>query len=237
MIYVTGDMHGDIERFSERALKKLRAEDTLIVLGDFGFIWQGGEQEEKNLEFIRNRRFQVLFLDGTHENHDLLANYPTAEYCGGIVRDLGGNLKQLMRGEIYEIEGKSIFALGGGQSEDIEFRKEGVSWWPSELPSTEQIEAARNKIKARKAVDFIVTHDAPHKLRTAIIGEDKEANRLGKLLDEIMLTVKYQNWYFGCYHLDRKLTRTHYAVYQRVIEITDPEKRNFWQRLFKRKKR
>lgn len=235
MIYVTGDTHGDIERFSERALKKLKAEDTLIILGDFGFVWQGGEDEEKNLDFIRNRKYTVLFLEGTHENQDKLKKYPEAEFCGGRVRDLGGNLKQLMRGEIYEIEGKSIFALGGGQSEDIEFRKEGVSWWPSELPSSEEIEAAREKIKAKKSVDFIVTHDAPHKIRTSITGEKKEPNRLGKLLDEIMLTVKYQNWYFGCYHLDRKLTRTHYAVYRKVIEITNPEKKNFWQRLFKKK--
>ena len=237
VIYVTGDMHGDIERFSERALKKLSAEDTLIILGDFGFVWQGGEEQEKNLDFIRNRKYSVLFLDGTHENQDELSKYPEIDFRGGKVRDLGGNLKQLMRGEIYEIEGKSIFALGGGQSDDIEFRSEGVSWWPSELPSSEELEAAREKIKARKQVDFIVTHDAPHKIRTSITGEKKEANRLGKLLDEIMLTVKYQNWYFGCYHLDRKLTRTHYAVYTRVIEITNPEKKSFWQRLFEKKKR
>ena len=235
MIYVTGDMHGDIGRFSERALKKLKAEDTLIILGDFGFLWQGNEEEAKNISFISERKYQVLFLEGTHENHDLLEKYPVCDYCGGKVHHLGGNLRMLMRGEIYEIEGKTIFALGGGQSDDIEFRTEGESWWPQELPSAEEIDYARANIKERKKVDFIITHDAPHKIRTSLLGKDIEDNRLDKFLDEVMLTVKYDKWYFGCYHLDRKLTRAQYAVYQRVVEITSPEKKSFFARLFKRK--
>ena len=238
MIYVTGDTHGDIERFSERSIKRLKKDDTLIILGDFGFVWQGGEEEEKNLEFLRSRKFNILFLDGTHENMDRLSKYPEEEFCGGRVRSLGDNLKQLMRGEIYEIEGKSIFTLGGGQSDDleIEMRRENKTWWPSELPSNEEIDAARDKIKAKKEVDFILTHVPPHKIATSITGEDKEPSRLGQFLDEIMYSVKYKNWYFGCHHIDRKLTRTHYAVYRRVIEITNPEKKSFWKKIFNKKK-
>ena len=39
MIYVTGDIHGEVERFSEKEIKRLKKQDTLIVLGDFGFLW------------------------------------------------------------------------------------------------------------------------------------------------------------------------------------------------------
>ncbi len=235
MIYVTGDTHGDIDRFNERAVKKLKAGDTLIILGDFGFIWQGGEEEEKNLEFIKNRRYNVLFLEGTHENLDKLSKYPVEECFGGKVRNLGGNLKQLMRGEIYEIEGKTLFALGGGQSSDIEFRKEGVSWWENELPSDEEIFYAREKIMQSKEVDFIITHTAPHKIETAITGENCEPNRLGAFLDEVMRSVKYQGWYFGSFHIDRKFTRKHFAHYRNVTEITNPEKQSFFKRLFRKK--
>ena len=237
MIYVTGDMHGEIERFSARNIKKLKKQDTLIVLGDFGFLWQGGEAEKQLLSLISSRKFNVLFLDGTHENHALLKNYPVIDYCGGKVRDLGGNLKMLVRGEIYEIEGKSLFALGGGQSEDAEFRVEGKSWWQEELPSSEEIDYARNKIKSCGKVDFILTHEAPQKIRTSILGKDIEEHRLSRFLDELMLTVKYDKWFFGCYHLDRKFTRMHYAVYQNVIEITSPEKKSLFSRLFSKKSR
>lgn len=236
MIYVTGDMHGDISRFSERAIKKLKPSDTLIILGDFGFLWNGGEEEEKKLEFIRNRKYKVLFLDGAHENYSLLNAFPISEYCGGKVRDLGENLKQLMRGEIYTIEDKKIFTMGGGQSDDAEFRVENQSWWQEELPSTEEIESAREKLSQNKDIDFILTHDAPQKIRVSLTGDREEGNRLCKFFDEIMYGVKYKNWYFGNFHIDRKLTRTHYAVYKKVIEITNPEKKGFFAKIFKRKK-
>lgn len=235
MIFVTGDMHGDIERFLKKDVKKLKKGDTLIILGDFGFIWRGGEEEKKNLEFIASRKYNVLFLDGTHENFDLLKDYPIIEGFGGRVRDLGGNLKQLLRGEVYSIEDKSIFTMGGGRSDDREFRSEGETWWSEELPSVEEIDAAREKLKERRTVDFILTHDAPQKIRVSLTGEDSEASRLCAFFDELMYSVKYKNWFFGCFHTDRKLTRTHYAVYKKVVEITNPEKKSFWKKLFKKK--
>lgn len=39
MVYITGDMHGDLSRFKNPIFKKLKAGDVLIVCGDFGFIW------------------------------------------------------------------------------------------------------------------------------------------------------------------------------------------------------
>ena len=41
MIYVTGDMHGQISRFDDPALRRLKEKDTLLVCGDFGFLWDG----------------------------------------------------------------------------------------------------------------------------------------------------------------------------------------------------
>jgi len=46
MICITGDIHGDIDRFEHKAIKKLKKGDTLIVCGDFGFMWDG-EQKRK----------------------------------------------------------------------------------------------------------------------------------------------------------------------------------------------
>ena len=39
MIYVTGDTHGEADRLSPSKLRALKAGDTLIVCGDFGFLW------------------------------------------------------------------------------------------------------------------------------------------------------------------------------------------------------
>ena len=235
MVYVTGDMHGDIERFSERKLKKLKAEDTLIILGDFGFVWQNTEEEKKNLEFISKRRFKTLFIDGTHENHKALKEFPETELFGGRVRSLGGNLYMLCRGEVYNIEDKKILAFGGGQSDDKEFRVEGQTWFEEELPSIEEIENAKKNIENCGGVDYIVTHDAPHTLKTSFAAEITEKNRFDSILDELMVSGKYKKWYFGRYHTDRKITRMQYAVYRGVVEIETPEKKSFFKRIFKKK--
>lgn len=72
MIYITGDLHGDISRFSAPAMRRLRKGDTLIVCGDFGFVWDGSAKEQKLLKKIGAKPYTVLFLDGCHENFQLL---------------------------------------------------------------------------------------------------------------------------------------------------------------------
>ena len=47
MIYVTGDLHGDPARLSDRALRRLKKGDFLLVCGDFGFVWDGSPAEMK----------------------------------------------------------------------------------------------------------------------------------------------------------------------------------------------
>ena len=37
MVYLTGDTHGDIERFKHGKLRWLGKRDIVVVLGDFGF--------------------------------------------------------------------------------------------------------------------------------------------------------------------------------------------------------
>ena len=41
MVYLTGDTHGDIDRFRHGRLRWLSRRDTVVVLGDFGFVWDG----------------------------------------------------------------------------------------------------------------------------------------------------------------------------------------------------
>ena len=47
MVYLTGDTHGDIDRFRHGRLRWLSRRDTVVVLGDFGFVWDGSKEEQK----------------------------------------------------------------------------------------------------------------------------------------------------------------------------------------------
>ena len=88
MVYLTGDTHGDIQRFKQGKLRWLGKKDTVVVLGDFGFVWDGSAAERKRLDWLRKRPYTILFLDGSHENYDLLAQYPETELFGGRCRAL-----------------------------------------------------------------------------------------------------------------------------------------------------
>lgn len=132
MIYITGNTHGDINRFETEQTKKFTSEDYLIICGDFGFIWNGGKKEEKQLERLSQKPYTILFVDGTHENFDLLNAYPTKRWNQGTVHEIRPNILHLMRGEIFEIEGHSIFAFGGGETEEKEVYMETGRWWPEE---------------------------------------------------------------------------------------------------------
>lgn len=67
MVYLTGDTHGDIQRFKQGKLRWLGKKDTVVVLGDFGFVWDGSAAERKRLDWLRKRPYTILFLDGSHE--------------------------------------------------------------------------------------------------------------------------------------------------------------------------
>ena len=86
LIYVTGDTHGDFTRFQSPILKKAEEGDYLIVCGDFGFFWDDSKKEQKLRQKIDKLKFTVCFVDGCHENYDLLEKYPTRKWNGGVAR-------------------------------------------------------------------------------------------------------------------------------------------------------
>ena len=231
MIYVTGDTHGDRDRFRTREVRRLRRGDTLVVLGDFGFVWDGSRTEKRTLNWLGKRRYQLLFVDGSHENHSLLAQYPQEDFCGGTARRLGKNLWCLQRGGLYTVEGRTLLVLGGGESLDKESRQEGVTWWPEALPAAEDYARCDAALEACGGkVDFILTHDAPARLLSFLrLNRDSvlyEENTLELYLDGLMKRAKYTLWCFGRYHLDQKLGTSVCAVYKKVLPLWQVPKKH-----------
>lgn len=220
MIYVTGDLHGDIERLKNPKLKKLKKGDTLIVLGDFGFLWNGGKKEQKHLKWLGKRRYQLLFLEGTHDNLDLISQYPEEDWCGGKARTISGKLKHLSRGSVFSIEGKKLFVFGGGESSDMDVREEGVTWWKNELPTEEEVAAAKQVLKENgNCVDYVLSHDAPARVHSFIDMDSNHTNWLIAFFDELCNTLTYTKWYFGSLHQDKSYTHYHTGVYKEVLPL------------------
>ena len=218
MVYITGDTHGDYSRFTSPAARRLKKGDTLIVCGDFGFVWDGSEKEKKRLARLERLDCMILFIEGVHDNLDLLAACPEEEYCGGRVRRVGKNILWMQRGELFTIDGMKIFALGGGESDDADEREPGVSWWPQELPSVEELTAARAVLeRAGDEVDFIITHQPPDLELGLVDPRHQRINALGAFLRVTAETVRYRHWYFGSEHIDRTVSPKMTAVFEKVI--------------------
>ena len=218
MIFVTGDMHGDLDRFQTPAVKKLGEKDVLMVCGDFGFVWDGSKAEQKTLKKIGKRKHDTVFVEGCHENYDLLREYPTVPYRGGLARKISGNVYQLLRGEVYEICGKKVFAFGGGDSEEQGLS--GSRWWPEEQPSEEdQAKGVESLRKNGGKVDIILTHDAPAVIKHFIRLEDTEASCIHMYLDYIAKKCDFGQWYFCRYHLDKVIPPRYYAMFQEVRKV------------------
>ncbi len=225
MIYVCGDLHGtyDIGKLYKRnfpeSVSMKKSVDFLIQLGDFGLFWHeyGSREYEKNMKVmagLANKKYNFAFIDGNHENFELLDELEEIHKWGGkvgIVRFANGkNIYHLKRGEIYTINGQKILTIGGAMSTDKSHRVEGKTWWSGELLSKENEENIfKNLQKHDFKVDFILSHTAPfsvverilyrYGINPARLHDDPTA----RVLEQVYARTSFKQWHFGHFHLDR----------------------------------
>lgn len=124
MIYITGDCHGDWNRFSTEAFpeqKEMTRDDFVIVCGDFG-LWENDNTEKWWFKWLSEKPFTLLFVDGNHENFDRLYSdeFEVVDFHGGKAQKIRENIYHLMRGYLFDLCGKKFFAFGGARSHDIQ---------------------------------------------------------------------------------------------------------------------
>lgn len=220
LIYLTGDMHGDADRFKAREVKRLKKNDTLIICGDFGFIWDNSQKEKRLLKWIGRRRYNVVFVEGPHDNLELLSRYPEGEWCGGRVREISGRLRHLIRGETYRIGEESVFAFGGGESDaPVDSRP---PWAELALPTRQELDrAVENLSRLNNRVDYIVTHQPSRKIRQFLDTDHHDANVLDTFLDEIRERCTFRQWYFGSLHRDKQIPPFETALFRTVARAEE----------------
>lgn len=197
MIYVTGDCHNSISiRKLSKFDKKFTEHDYLIIAGDFGFPWSNSPEDKYWLNWLNNKKYQILFVDGNHENFDILNSYEVESWHGGEVHKLKSNIRHLLRGQVFDIDGKKIFTFGGADSDDKEFRTPGKSWWHQEMPNqSEYEEGLINLSKHNYEVDVVITHTAPTTILPLLNAEraiPRYPNELTQYLDRIKNLVTYK---------------------------------------------
>lgn len=223
-IFITGDLHGEIEisklnmkNFPEQA--NLTKNDYLIICGDFGLVWQGGKQEEYWRKWLNSRNFTTLFVDGNHENFDTLDSMTVHNWNGGRVHFVEEYIIHLMRGQVFTISDLTFFTMGGASSIDREFRREGISWWPQEIPTADDFaEGLDNLEKYNWEVDYILTHTTSRTIMDKM-GYVKEQNTLNTYLNILDNMITYKKWFFGHFHSDEIIDEKHHLLYRKIIKI------------------
>ena len=218
MVYVTGDMHGDLRHLKGAKLKK---GDTLIVCGDFGFVWYGDKRDSAALAALSRKKYTILFVDGVHENYDLLATYPLSEVYGAPAWQIAPNVWRLRRGEVYTIEGHTFFAFGGGEEPfEKTLRAETGSYYECCMPSEDELKRGREALAAvGNTVDYVITHSPSAKASGYTRSHRRRETGLGIYFNVLEETVEYKRWFFGCLHLDKQLSARHFAVYRAFLPI------------------
>ena len=245
MIFVTGDTHGDFTALTRFAAETpLTRGDYVLICGDFGGVWSGDKKERRRLDRLEALPCTVLFVDGNHENFDRLEKLPVEEWQGGKIHAVRPHVLHLMRGQVFQIDGHTLFTMGGAASHDIsdgilspsdvdyeenraamrssgmKFRTLHRDWWPRELPSPAEYEQARRVLASINwKVDYIVTHCAPTSLQTDMNPREFTPDALTDFLEEVREKLDFRGWYFGHYHEDRDFSGGFHLLYHRFIPI------------------
>ena len=233
-IFITGDTHGEIDLGKLKSNRfpvkdDLTKDDYLIIVGDVAIIWYGWltpgklkHQDQTLLDWFENQPFTTLFIDGNHENHKALNEFPVEEWHGGKIHKLSDSVYHLMRGQVFDIAGHTFFTMGGANSVDKAYRTEDVSWWKEELPSPEDYAEAMKNLQAHNMkVDYVLTHDCATTYVNQLVCIMEPANELQEFFRRLEFDEKldFKMWYFGHHHVDRRLDDKHVCLYNDIVEI------------------
>lgn len=250
MVFVTGDCHAKFNKFSTENFpeqKEMTRDDIVIVCGDFG-LWHDNNEERYWFKWLSEKNFTVVFVDGNHENFDRLYSneFPIVDFHGGKAHKIRDNIYHLMRGYVFEFDGKKFFCFGGASSHDISdgildredfdsdeeflatvrdwdkrwkmFRINHISWWKQELPTEDELAfGLQTLIKNGNKVDYIISHCCPQEV--ASLCGFREPDVLTQWFNMIFHTVQFNKWYFGHYHDNRKIMGKFILLYESIVRI------------------
>lgn len=254
-IYVTADIHGNpFSRlatdifYEQKEFGNNKDENVIVICGDFGIVWDRREEtpEEKwKLDWLENKNFTTVFVDGNHDNIPRLDSYPIKEWNGGLVNEIRPHVLRLRRGEVFEIEDKKFFCFGGAACHDVQdgildyedenwrekakaldkqgkymYRIKGLSYWEEELPSEEEmLNGIKNLEKHNWKVDYIISHTPPASV-IALLGHGLyEQDILTKYLEEIRSKTEFKRHYMGHMHINHALNDKDILLYEQIIRI------------------
>lgn len=142
-VVVAGDWHANVD-WVGKAIAAIPRENldvkTILHVGDFG-LWSGvrGRKYLDAVDYWCERAgiTRVLVTPGNHEDWAWLDREFDSQPGRPVA--LSSVIEVLPRGYRFEIGSRTFASFGGAASVDFERRSEDVDWFPSELPTDDDI--------------------------------------------------------------------------------------------------
>jgi Calcineurin-like phosphoesterase len=204
-VIIAGDWHGNWRWGSSQlhAMRSMLPEpDPLIVLhlGDWG-VWPGSEFTERMGWLAKELHMKIFVTPGNHEDYTQIKS---RRYWSADGIRSARPVTVLDRGTRWQWHGRTWLSVGGAASADQRRRLLGLSWWPEEELTDEEV----TQITADGPADVLLTHDVGSAVPLdlgpwpADWGEEARAKCLAHREREQRLAdgVKPSHWWHGHYH-------------------------------------
>lgn len=173
--------------------------------------------------------------------------FETVDFRGGKAHKIRDNIYHLMRGYVFEFEGKKFFAFGGASSHDIHhgildrddyksdddfkrtynlwrylgksFRVNHISWWKEELPSRQEMEFGLETLEKNNwEVDYVISHCLPQEI-CSMLGFHTSDSLTIYFNGLIQNKLKFKEWHAGHYHRQEHIMSKFYIHYEDIARI------------------
>lgn len=214
---VAGDWHSDLVHLTSNVPKVLDRgfpsggpqPTTLLHVGDFN-VTNGSRVNKRFLaraaELAEHRQLRILLTPGNHDSWSRLQS--RTDFREGLPTRLHGAVWALPRGYRFRMGGRCVLSFGGAGSVRRDTKREGVSWWRTEMPSDAEVNAA----VAAGAADILITHEGPNggtrrvdrrvSLKSPIAFEAAEYTALGRdRVTRLWAGVRPQLLFHGHHHV------------------------------------
>lgn len=206
-ILIAGDWHGQwgpaIDAINAATREGIQ---QIIQVGDFGYF----TKFKSTIEFLDIVSAKAVPEDvhihaviGNHDDPDewehIVNNYPRSSIGSAMIRR---NVYLIPKVHRWQWAHKEFFVAGGAASIDEQYRVRGLSWWPNEVLTTDDMIAAKAKADAvDNKVDYLFTHDQSTRTPFGFRLFDHAASQFNReRIDDILTWTRPDMHFAGHYH-------------------------------------
>ncbi len=229
-LFVTGDTHGgiDMTKLNSRHFRTegLTKDDIMVIMGDAGFIWNGGGADKFWQDFLNDKPWTTFCVLGNHENYDLIEQLPVVDFRGAKAYKVNDSLYYAITGEVYEFCGKKCLVVNGADSHDLYnpdgtlYRTPHKSWWEQERITQDDINKALISLAQHgDEVDFIFSHTGGTEVNRMLGFKPTHSDFM---LDLVLNTADYDQHFCGHYHVDKLCDKSR-ILYDDILLIASSD--------------